>query len=193
MIRAVALFLLVPAALPMTLRAQTVPGRFASSGSEFTVGYSYVFRDYRHTQLNPTSGGMNGWNAEFAKPRALGGHFGYVVDGSGYYSFGGFFSPQIYFTTIGPQYTIATGRATISVRALVGAMFASGDVIAQTSSNVRPIFGAGAAWDYPAGHRVAWRISVDYVYGGFNSNDGDQISQIVRSNGRTSVGPIWTF
>jgi len=191
--RIAAAVLLVAVAIPLSINAQSTPTRMqAHSDSEFTVGYSYLFRDYRHTQLNPVGGGMNGWAAEYA-PQIASSHFGFGVAGAGYYAIGGFFTPQIYLLTIGPRYTLNTGRSTVTLRMLAGTMISSGDVIAQTSSHIRRIFGAGAGWEYPAGQRFAWRADFDWIYGGFNSNDTNQISEIVRNNGRASVGPVWRF
>ena len=191
--RIAAAVLVVAVVIPLSITAQSTPTRVqVHSDSEFTVEYSYLFRDYRHTQLNPVGGGMNGWTAEYAR-KIAGSHFGFSAAGAGYYATGGFFTPQIYLLTIGPRYTLNTGRSTIALRMLAGTMIASGDVIAQTSSHVRPTFGAGAGWEYPAGQRFAWRADFDWIYGGFNSNDTNQISQIVRNNGRLSIGPVWHF
>ena len=191
--RAFAFVLLVAAVAPVALVAQTAPEPSARFSSEITAGYSYLFRDYRHSSQNPLGGGMNGWDAEYVQPRALGRHWGFFADGSGYYATGGFFTPQIYFTAAGPRYTMASGRSSFALRALAGAMFSSGDVIAQTASHVRPIVGAGGEWEYPAGQRLAWRFSFDWIYGGFNSNDTGEITDIVRNNGRLSAGPVWRF
>ncbi|HUX43982.1 MAG TPA: hypothetical protein VMV57_04450 [Terracidiphilus sp.] len=79
------------------------------------------------------------------------------------------------------------------VKAVGGAMFATSDVIAQTSSLTRPIFGAGGGMDIPAGERLMWRFNMDWIYGGFQTNDTNQISQIVQNNFRISTGPVWRF
>jgi hypothetical protein len=114
--RIAAAVLLVAVAIPLSTTAQSTPTRTqAHLDSEVTVEYSYLFRDYRHTQLNPVGGGMNGWAAEYA-PKFTGSHFGFGVAGAGYYAIGGFFTPQIYLLTIGPRYTLNTGRSTLAFR-----------------------------------------------------------------------------
>jgi hypothetical protein len=194
MIRAFAFALLILPAVPIALAAQTAPERPAISKSDLAVGYSYLVQNYQHTQLNRTTGGMSGWNMEYAVPLQPGSHWGLMFNGAGYYAGEGLDgTTQIYFTMIGPRYAMAVGGSTLELRGLVGSMFASGFVIAQTSSKVRPIFGAGGAWDFRARRRLAWRVGFDWIYGGFNSNDTNQISQIVRNNGRLSVGPVWRF
>ena len=193
MIRAVAFALMITAAAPVVLSAQTMPPKQALPKSELSFGYSYLFRDYRRTQLNPVSGGMNGWDAAYAKPQLFGEHFGFTADFAGYYANGGFFTPQIYFVTAGPRYSLSAGRSIITVHVLGGAMFASGDVIAQTSSHVVPVFGVGGGFEYPAGRRWAWRAHCDWLLGGFGSNDTNQISQIVKNNARLSLGPVLRF
>ncbi|MFZ0744845.1 MAG: hypothetical protein WAM85_10585 [Terracidiphilus sp.] len=193
MIRAVAFALLIPVAMPAALAAQTVSATQTPPKSELSFGYSYLFRDYRHTQLNPVSGGMNGWNAAYGRPRFFSEHFGFTADFSGYYATGGFFTPQIYFLTAGPRFSLPVGRSIITVHVLGGAMIASSDVIAQTSSHVVPMFGVGGGFEFPAGRRWAWQADCDWQLGGFGSNDTNQISQIVKSNARLSVGPVLRF
>ena len=49
-------------------------------------GYSYIFRPYDHTQANPFSGGMNGWDAALRVPVPLfGSWLGVDGDVSGSY------------------------------------------------------------------------------------------------------------
>lgn len=193
MTRSLAFALLIAAVAPVALTAQTMPTQQTIPKSELAFGYSYLFRDYRRTQLNPVSAGLNGWNAAYAKPQVFGQHFGLTADFSGYYATGGFFTPQIYFMTAGPRFSMPVGRSIVSLRVLGGAMVASGDVIAQTSSHVAPLFGVGGGFEYPAGRRWAWQAHGDWLLGGFSSNDGDQISEIVKNNARISVGPVWRF
>ena len=167
----------------------------SKSGVDF--GYSYLFRNYLHTQLNETTAGMSGWDSEYSLPLQPGSHWALAFDGAGYYSdvsestpplpacrFNCSASPeestQIYFTMIGPRYETAVGRSAVELRALAGAMFANGQVLPQTTSNVRAIFGAGGAWEYPAGRHLAWRFGFDWIYGGFKSNDTNQVTQIAR-------------
>lgn len=195
MIRALARALLaaVVAAAPITLSAQAVPSRDAPAKSELFVGYSYFIRDYRHTQLNPVSGGMNGWNAAYARPDMFSSHVGLTADFSGIYTSGTFFSPQFYLFTAGPRFTMPLGNSTFNVHAVGGVLTATGNVIAQTSSQSIPIFGGGAAFDYPVKARLGFRFNFDYFYGGFGTNDTNQISDIVKNNFRISVGPVFHF
>jgi len=69
--------------------AQTRPNRREAGNSELFAGFSYLFRDYRHEQLNQTSGGMPGWNLVYTKPHLFGRSVGMTVDTSGHYSTGG--------------------------------------------------------------------------------------------------------
>ncbi len=192
MTRVLAIALVVVCSV-VTLAAQAAPARNLPPKSELFVGYSYLFRDYRHTQLNPVTGGMNGWDASYATPTLFGRHFGLTVDASGHYASGGFFTPQIYFLTAGPLYSASIGRSMVFVHGLVGAKFATSDVIAQTSSDTTALFGGGGGLDYPVTHRVDWRANFDWFYGGFKTNDTNQISDIVDSNFRFSTGPVLHF
>ena len=193
MTRAVLFALMITAAAPVVLTAQTMPLKQTPPKSELSFGYSYLFRDYRHTQLNPVSGGMNGWNTAYTGPQLFSEHFGLTADFSGYYATGGYFTPQIYLVTAGPRYSLPAGRSTITLQLVGGAMFASGDVIAQTSSHVEPLFGVGGGIEYPRGRRWAWQAHCDWLLGGFGSKDTNQISQIVKNNVRLSVGPVLRF
>jgi hypothetical protein len=192
MIRALVSMVIMTAAVPAVLAAQMMPPNQTPPKSELSFGYSYLFRDYRHTQLDPVSGGMNGWNAAYASP-PIGGHIGITADFSGYYATGGFFTPQIYLVTAGPRYSRPAGKSVISVDVFGGGMFASGDVVAQTSSHDEPVFGVGGGFEYPVGRRWSWQAHCDWLLGGFHSNDTNQISQIVKNNARLSIGPVLRF
>lgn len=192
MIRVPALALLLAIA-SVALAAQVLPAQKAPSKSELFLGYSYFFRDYRHTQLNPATEGLNGWNVAYAAPGLFSRHVGLSADFSGQYSAGGFFTPQFYFITVGPRYSTPVGRSTMFVRGLVGALFASSDVIAQTSSQTVAVFAAGGGLDHPVGRRLVWRFNVDWFHGGFKTNDTNQVSQIVNNNVRLSTGPVLHF
>ena len=180
------------AAVPSS--AQTRPSRNGGGGSELFAGVSYLFRDYTHTQLNSTSGGMPGWNLAYARPHMFGRMVGLTVDTSGHYEVGGgFFSPQIYFLTAGPRFQMRLGRDVLFAKVTGGGMFASSDVIAQTRSHARPIVDAGGGLDLPTHLPFRWRLNVDWIYGSFDTNDTNQISQIVQNNFRISTGPVFRF
>jgi hypothetical protein len=188
---ACALALLLTAA--STLSAQTMGPESAPTKYTLFAGPSYFFRSYAHTQLNPVSGGMYGWNTTFSGTHAFSSHIGYRLDFSGHYRTGGFFSPQVYHVLAGPQFTSTWGRSSVDVHGLAGAILSSGQVIAQTKSDVRYAIGAGAGLDHPIGQRLAWRFSFDWIYGGFQTNDTNQISEIVNNNFRFSSGPVFRF
>lgn len=180
-------------AAAVTAAAQTRATRKDAGSSELFAGFSYLVKDYRHTQLDQTSGGMPGWNAAYTRPSLFTEHAGLTVDLSGHYSPGGYFSPQIYFLTAGPRFQMRVGRETLFAKFVGGGMFATDEVIAQTRSYERPIFGAGGGLDIPAGRRMHWRFNFDWIHGGFETNDTNQISQIVNNNFRISSGPVWRF
>jgi hypothetical protein len=193
MVRDLAFALLLSVALATPMQAQATPDWKPPYKSELFVGYSYLFRDYRHTQLNPVSGGMNGWNLAFTKPELLNRHIGLTADFSGHYGTGGPFTPQLYFVTAGPRYSTLLGHSTVSVHVLGGALLASGDVIAQTSSQITPLVAVGGGLDHPVGHHLAWQFNLDWLYGGFKTNDTNQITDIVNNNFRFSTGPALHF
>lgn len=156
-------------------------------------GYSYLAQNYVHTQLNPVSGGMNGWDAAYTVPFSNTGGLGFVVDASGHYQTSGFFTPGIYFVDAGPEYAIAIGRSRAFVHGSLGAMFSSGDVIAQTASHNVFLAGGGGGFDFRVSPRIEWRVQADWFHGGFSTNDTNQISQIVRNNVRIATGPVFRF
>jgi hypothetical protein len=192
--RAIQIFAASCLCAPLGLVAQATPEASVSSANHlFYVGYSYLARNYVHTQLNPVSGGMNGWDISFSAPHSFGRRFGLIVDASTHYQTSGFFTPQIYFLNLGPEYSAALGRSRAFVHVTVGGMFASTDVIAQTSSPDVLLIGAGGGLDFPVSSRLAWRVGADWFHGGFSTNDTNQISQIVNNNLRISTGPVFRF
>lgn len=192
--RTVPLLLLLGIIAPSGLFAQAAKGAGVSiNRPALFFGYSYLARNYVHTQLNPVSGGMNGWDAAYTLPLSNTGGLGFVADASGHYQTSGFFTPGIYFVDAGPEYAMAVGRSRAFVHGTLGAMFSSGDVIAQTSSHNVFLAGAGGGIDIPVSSRLAWRIHADWFYGGFSSKDTNQISQIVHNNVRFATGPVFRF
>jgi hypothetical protein len=190
---ALAMVLIAVFAAPGDLNAQAAPTRETSSRQDLFVGFSYLFSAYAHTQLNPVSGGMAGWNAAYAMPHAFSPHFGFKVDVSGHYRSAGYFSPQIYFLMAGPQFSARAGRSTIFVHALVGGILASTDVIAQTKSDTVFATAVGGGLDHPISARLAWRVNLDWYHGGYQTNDTNQISEIVNNDARFSTGPVLRF
>jgi hypothetical protein len=181
-------------AMPANLCAQAAPAQEGLPRYELFAGYSYLFRNYVHTQLNPVSGGMNGWEVALRTP--LGGspgHIGLTFESSGHYATGGFFTPQIYHLMAGPQYSTRVHRSTVFVRAMIGTMMASGDVIAQTKSHVVIAEGFGGGMEVPLTRSFDWRVRADWVHGGFASNDTNQISAIVNNNVSVATGPVLRF
>ncbi len=158
------------------------------------TGYSLFVRDYTHTQLNPTSGPMHGWDIAFDFPSTVSSRrFGFTVDVSGQYHTSRFFTPQLYHVMGGPQVSGTVGRSRVFARGLIGILAASGDVIVQTRSHVVLAAGAGAGIDVPMASHKGWRFNLDWVYGGFDSNDYNQITDIVKNNARFSTGPVFRF
>lgn len=184
---------LMLAAFSVSLSAQTVPERMASTKSQVFVGYSYLLRDYRHTQLNPVSGGMNGWTVEYDRPRLFGNHLGLAVSVSGHYGTSGPFTPQLTSATAGPQYSFLQGRSSAFVHGLVGVIVASGDVIAQTSATTIVSTSVGGGFERLINPRLGWRVNGDWIHGGFQTNDTNQISDIVKNNFSISSGPVLRF
>lgn len=183
----------VAAASAVSATAQVPSNKRITQQASLFFGYSYLVQDYRHTQENPVSGGMNGWEAAVTAPRLFSSHLGLAVDFSGHYAGGGFFTPQIYSISAGPQYSVPMGKSTVYVHGLFGGLFASSDVIAQTSSPAVFLFTAGGGLDHPIGSRLDWRVNADYLHGGFSTNDYNQISQIVKNNVSISTGPVFHF
>lgn len=188
-----ALALMAAVAAPYALHAQASPDREGAARQDAFVGFSYLFRAYTHTQLNPVSGGMPGWNAAYTVPRAFGSHLGVTVDLSGHYRSAGFFGPQIYFLMAGPQFSTRAERSTLFVHVLAGGILATSDVIAQTSSDTIFATALGGGIDHPISSRLQWRINADWYHGGFQTNDTNQISDIVNNNFRVSSGPVFRF
>jgi hypothetical protein len=156
--------------------------------------YSMLIRDYTHTQINPATGPMHGWNAALDIPYTrAGGPVQLTVNVSGHYRVSEFFTPQLYHVMAGPQVFGSVGHSRIFAHGLIGILAATSDVIAQTRSQVVFAAGAGAGIDLPAGKRMGWRFSLDWVYGGFETNDTNQISQIVKNNASFSTGPVFFF
>ncbi len=180
---------------PTSPKADQTPHRFTELPRlDVFTGYSLFVRDYTHTQLNPASGPMHGWDIALDIPSTMSGRrFGFTVDVSGQYRVSGFFTPQLYHVMAGPQVSGTVGRSRTFAHGLIGILAASSDVIAQTRSHVILAAGAGAGIDVPVASRIGWRFNLDWVYGGFESNDTNHITEIVKNNARFSTGPVFRF
>ena len=194
-------FSAMAASAPLMLAGQTAPQHQAPANNEIFGGYSYSFRAYDHTQDNPVSGGMNGWeaSAKFAIPRTR--LLGIKVDGSGYYrtdnyageSFVGY-RPQAYFFLAGPQISLPMGRYTVFADVLVGeGHLNSGDQsIPSLASSFAFSEAAGGGVDVGLTRRLAWRVGGEFLHSGFSSSD-NQIHGYVSSNGRIATGLVVRF
>ncbi len=190
---AFALLLAALCASPL-LCAQAAPDTGSSgSGPVLFAGFSYFFRSYAHTQLNPVSGGMPGWDSAISVPHVLSHRIGIVGDFSGHYQSSGSLKPQIYSVAGGPEFSGSLGRSRVYVHGLGGIMFATTGVVAQTSSQSIPIGAAGAGLDYPISSRLSWRVNFDWFFNGFGTNDHNHTNDIVNSNPRISTGPVLRF
>ena len=106
------LLLLFPAlAVPTAAHAQNAPSMTVPN-FELYGGYAYVLRPYDHTNTNPFTGGMNGWDASLKVPLPFfGSWLGIKGDVSGTYrSDQPNFNPHSYFFLLGPQVSAHLGR-----------------------------------------------------------------------------------
>jgi opacity protein-like surface antigen len=187
--------LLIPAiALPASLCAQVGPDRGPAPNYELYGGYSYVFRAYDHTQANPFTGGMNGWDASLRVPFPIfGSWLGIKGDVSGSYrNDSPNFNPHAYFFLAGPQVSVHLGRSTLFVHGLVGSAHLNQQVIPSLKSGSTFALAAGGGLDIGVSRGLAWRITGDFYNTNFQSTDVT-VHDIVNSNGRISTGPVLRF
>jgi opacity protein-like surface antigen len=187
--------LLIPAlAAPAGLSAQVGPFRGSAPNYELYGGYSYVFRPYDHTQTNPFSGGMNGWDASLRVPLPVfGSWLGIKGDVSGSYrNDSPVFNPHAYFFLAGPQVSLHLGRSTLFVHGLVGSAHLNQQVIPSLKSGSTFAMAAGGGLDVGVTRNLAWRITGDFYNTNFQSSDVT-VKGIVNSNGRVSTGPVLRF
>jgi opacity protein-like surface antigen len=189
------------ASSPLTLAGQTAPQHEATKNNEIFGGYSYSLRAYDHTQDNPVSGGMNGWEASAKFALMHSKLLGIKADASGYYrtdnyigeSFVGF-RPRAYFFLAGPQISLPMGRCTVFADVLVGEghLNSNDQSIASLASNFAFSEAAGGGVDVNLTHRLAWRVGGEFLHSGFSSSD-NQIHGYVSSNGRIASGIVVRF
>ncbi|MGB7549903.1 MAG: outer membrane beta-barrel protein [Terracidiphilus sp.] len=184
----------VALAVPFGLHAQTAPSHRPAPNYELYGGYSYVFRPYDHTQDNPVSGGMNGWDASLRVPSPIfGSWLGIKGDVSGTYRSDQFnFNPHSYFFLLGPQVSVHLHRSTVFVHGMVGSSHLNDTAIPSLKSNSTFAMAVGGGLDYGLSRALAWRVQADYYNTNFQSTD-NQIHEIVNSNGRVSTGLVLRF
>ena len=190
---AVALVLTVVSAAPSIVNAQATPTREATGCQDLYMGFSYLVRSYTHTRITPSlaecSAGMQLTHFRMRSAPGLGSSAMHPATIARQV----FFSPGIYHILAGPQFSTRAGHSTIFVHGLLGGMLASSDVIAPTRSQAVFAAAAGGGFDHPISPLLDWRLNVDWFYGGFQTNDINQISQIVNNNVRISTGPVLHF
>lgn len=165
------------------------PGNFELYG-----GYSYVFKDFDHTQTNPFTGGMNGWDASLRVPVPVFGRWlGIKGDVSGNYrNDAPNFNPHSYFFLAGPQLSAHFRRSTLFVHGLVGSAHLNQEVIPSLKSGNTFAMAAGGGLDIGLSRALAWRITGDFYNTNFQSSDVT-VKGITNSNGRISTGLVLRF
>jgi len=177
----------------------TAPAQVASdSGTTNTgaigfVGFSYLTRSYAYTQLNRVSAGMPGWDAAVSFPHALTRRVGIVGDFSGHFQTSGYFKPLIFSLMAGPEISGRVGHSRVYLHGMGGLMFATSDVVAQTTSHHIAIGAAGTGVDFPMSSRLTWRVNFDWFFGGFGTNDHNHTNNIIYNDPRISTGPVFHF
>ena len=189
------LLLLLPAlAAPACLSAQPTPFRQPAPNFELYGGYSYVFRPYDHTQTNPFSGGMNGWDASLKVPVPIfGSWLGVKGDVSGSYrNDSPNFNPHSYFFLLGPQVSIHIGKSTLFAHGLVGSAHLNQEAIPSLKSDNTLAVAVGGGLDVGLSRNWAWRVTGDFYNTNYQSTDTN-VHEIVNSNGRVSTGLVLRF
>ncbi|MDE3149484.1 MAG: outer membrane beta-barrel protein [Acidobacteriota bacterium] len=189
------LLLLIPALAALTsLSAQAAPDQRSTPNVELFGGYSYVFRPYDHTQTNPFTGGMNGWDASLKLPVPIfGSWLGVKGDVSGSYrNDGPDFNPHSYFFLLGPQVSVHLGRSTVFVHGLVGSAHLNNSALPNLKSNNTFAVAVGGGLDLGISRGLAWRVQADYYNTNYQSTNTN-IREIVNSNGRFATGPVLRF
>jgi len=189
------LLLLISAlASPSFVCAQTIPDHYTPPAFELYGGYSYVFRTYDHTQLNPFTGGMNGWDASLRVPVPIfGSWLGIKGDVSGTYrNDSPNFNPHAYFFLLGPQVSFHMGKSTLFVHGLVGSAHLNQEAIPSLKSDNTLAVAVGGGLDVGLTRHWAWRVTGDFYNTNYQSTDTN-VKEIVNSNGRVSTGPVLRF
>lgn len=181
-------------AVPASLSAQIAPVRDPAPGFELYGGYSYVFRPYDHTNQNPFTGGMQGWDASLRVPAPIfGSWLGIKGDVSGSYrSDQPDFNPHSYFFLLGPQVSIHLGKSTVFADGLVGSAHLNNSALPDLKSDSTFAVAVGGGVDLGLTRALAWRVSLDYYNTNYQSTNNN-ISEITNSNARISTGPVLRF
>jgi len=180
--------------VPQGLSAQVSPDGRAVPNFELYGGYSYVLRTYDHTQVNPFTGGMNGWEASLKVPVPLfGSWLGVRGDVSGSYrNDSPDFNPHSYFFLLGPQVSAHFGRSTIFLHGLVGSAHLNDSALPNLKSNNTLAVAVGGGVDLGLSRNLAWRVQGDYYNTNYQSTNAN-VQEIVNSNGRLSTGLVLRF
>jgi hypothetical protein len=176
------------------LSAQVPFTSHSAPGFELYGGYSYVFRPYDHTQANPFSGGMSGWDAALRVPMPFFGPWlGIKGDVSGSYrSDQPDFNPHSYFFLLGPQVSVHLGKSTVFVHGLVGSAHLNNSALPDLRSNSTFAVAVGGGLDIGLSRAWAWRVQADYYNTNYQSTNAN-VHEIENSNGRFSTGPVFRF
>ena len=181
-------------AAPAGLDAQVRADRGPAPNFELCGGYSYVFRDYDHTQANPFVGGMSGWDGSLRVPLpVVGSWLGIKGDVSGIYrNDTPVFNPHTYFFLAGPQLSLHLGRSTLFAHVLAGSAHLNQQVIPSLKPGATFAMAAGGGLDIGVARALAWRITGDFYNTNFQSSQAT-VQGVVNSNGRISTGPVLRF
>ncbi len=188
------LLLILVLAAPAGLRAQVRSEGGPVPNYELYGGYSYVFRDFDHTQANPFVGGMNGWDGSFRLPLPIvGSWLGVKGDVSGSYrNDGPNFNPHTYFFLAGPQVSVHFGRSTLFAHVMIGSAHLNQQVIPSIKPGAAFAMAAGGGLDLGVSRALAWRITGDFYNTNFNTSQAT-VQGVVNSNGRIATGPVLRF
>jgi hypothetical protein len=188
------LLLISALAVPAGLGAQVRTNNGPAPKYELYGGYSYVFRNYDHTQVNPFVGGMNGWDASLRVPLPIvGSWLGIKGDVSGVYrNDTPVFNPHTYFFLAGPQVSAHFGRSTLFVHAMVGSAHLNQQVIPSLKSGSTYAMAAGGGLDVGISRGLAWRITGDFYNTNFQASNAT-VQGVINSNGRIATGPVLRF
>ncbi len=180
--------------LPVSLFAQVAPDDSAVPPVELFGGFAHFFHPYDHTQVNPFTGGMNGWDASLRLPVPLfGSWLGIKGDVSGSYrNDSPNFNPHAYFFLLGPQVSLHLGLSTIFLHGLVGSSHLNQSALPNLKSNNTFAVAVGGGFDFGISHGLAWRIKADYFNTNYQSTNSN-IHEIINSNPRVATGPVFRF